>query len=41
MGQERFSELLVKYRPNLLPAIGVDGYDYLPKLIANYLDGRE
>jgi tetratricopeptide (TPR) repeat protein len=41
MGQERFTELLVKYRPNLLPAIGVDGYDYLPKLIANYLDGRE
>jgi tetratricopeptide (TPR) repeat protein len=41
MGQERFTELLVKYRPNLLPAIGVDGYDYLPKLITNYLDGGE
>ena len=39
MGIERFNELLIKYRPNLLPAIGVDGYDYLPQLIAKYLDG--
>jgi tetratricopeptide (TPR) repeat protein len=41
MGIEKFTELLVKYRTNLLPAIGVDGYDYLPKLLAKYLDGGE
>ncbi len=41
MGQETFNELLIKYRPNLLPAIGVDGYDYLPKLIAQYLDSGD
>jgi tetratricopeptide (TPR) repeat protein len=35
-GREKFTELLTKYRPNLLPAIGVDGYDYLPTLIAKY-----
>ncbi|WP_310424449.1 tetratricopeptide repeat protein [Chamaesiphon sp. VAR_48_metabat_135_sub] len=39
LGQEQFNEFLIKYRPNLLPAIGVDGYDYLPQLIAKYLDG--
>jgi tetratricopeptide (TPR) repeat protein len=39
LGQEKFNELLIKYRPNLLPAIGVDGFDYLPKLLAKYLDG--
>jgi tetratricopeptide (TPR) repeat protein len=36
LGREKFNELLVKYRPNLLPAIGVDGYDYLPGLLAEY-----
>jgi tetratricopeptide (TPR) repeat protein len=36
LGRDKFNELLVKYRPNLLPAIGVDGYDYLPKLLAEY-----
>jgi tetratricopeptide (TPR) repeat protein len=36
LGREKFNELLMKYRPNLLPAIGVDGYDYLPKLLAEY-----
>jgi tetratricopeptide (TPR) repeat protein len=41
LGQAEFSQLLVKYRPNLLPAIGVDGYDYLPQLLTQYLDGRE
>lgn len=41
LGREKFTELLTKYRPNLLPAIGVDGYDYLPKLLAIYLDGSE
>ncbi len=37
-GTAKFTELLTKYRPNLLPAIGVDGYDYLPKLLTKYLD---
>ncbi len=36
LGQDRFNEFLIKYRPNLLPAIGVDGYDYLPQLIIKY-----
>jgi tetratricopeptide (TPR) repeat protein len=36
LGRDKFNELLIKYRPNLLPAIGVDGYDYLPKLLAEY-----
>ena len=36
LGIEKFDELLIKYRPNLLPAIGVDGYDYLPKLLIEY-----
>jgi tetratricopeptide (TPR) repeat protein len=39
MGLDRFNELLVKYRPNLLPAIGVDGYDYLPQLLSQYQQG--
>ena len=41
LGQAEFNQLLIKYRPNLLPAIGVDGYDYLPQLLAKYLDGGE
>jgi tetratricopeptide (TPR) repeat protein len=40
LGQEEFDKLLTKYRPNLLPAIGVDGYDYLPQLIVKYLEDR-
>ncbi len=39
LGQAEFDQLLVKYRPNLLPAIGVDGYDYLPQLLMKYLAG--
>jgi tetratricopeptide (TPR) repeat protein len=38
LGREEFDRLLIKYRPNLLPAIGVDGYDFLPQLLAKYLD---
>jgi tetratricopeptide (TPR) repeat protein len=41
LGQAEFDQLLVKYRPNLLPAIGVDGCDYLPQLLANYLSGND
>ncbi len=39
LGQEQFNEVLIQYRPNLIPAIGVDGYDYLPQLLNQYLDG--
>ncbi len=39
LGSEKFKELLTKYRPNLVPAIGVDGFDYLPKLLIEYLSG--
>jgi tetratricopeptide (TPR) repeat protein len=41
LGPAEFDKLLVKYRPNLLPAIGVDGYDYLPQLLIKYLDGGD
>jgi tetratricopeptide (TPR) repeat protein len=37
-GQEEFAAILTQYRPNLIPAIGVDGYDYLPQLLAKYLE---
>ncbi|WP_310410422.1 tetratricopeptide repeat protein [Chamaesiphon sp. OTE_8_metabat_110] len=36
LGTQEFQEILTQYRPNLLPAIGVDGYDYLPQLLAKY-----
>ncbi|WP_310481964.1 tetratricopeptide repeat protein [Chamaesiphon sp. VAR_48_metabat_403] len=39
LGAEEFQAILVQYRPNLIPAIGVDGYDYLPQLLLKYLDG--
>jgi tetratricopeptide (TPR) repeat protein len=38
LGQEQFNEVLTQYRPNLIPAIGVDGYDYLPQLMTKYLE---
>ena len=41
LGREEFDRFLTKYRPNLLPAIGVDGFDYIPKLLAQYLDGGD
>jgi tetratricopeptide (TPR) repeat protein len=41
LGEAEFNQLLVKYRPNLLPAIGVDGYDYLPQLLTQYLAGGD
>ena len=41
LGLAEFDRLLIKYRPNLLPAIGVDGYDYLPQLLTKYLDGSD
>jgi tetratricopeptide (TPR) repeat protein len=39
LGQEQFNEVLTQYRPNLIPAIGVDGFDYLPQLLDKYLQG--
>jgi tetratricopeptide (TPR) repeat protein len=41
LGQAEFDQLLIKYRPNFLPAIGVDGCDYLLQLLAKYLDGGD
>jgi len=36
MGAEAFQAILTKYRPQFLQIIGVDGFDYLPKLLADY-----
>lgn len=36
LGQENFQKALAAYRPAFLRQIGVDGYDYLPKLLADY-----
>ncbi|MBD2259748.1 tetratricopeptide repeat protein [Pseudanabaena sp. FACHB-2040] len=36
IGAEAFQEVLGKYRVGFLRQIGVDGFDYLPKLLAEY-----
>lgn len=36
VGPEAFQEVLNKYRVGFLRQIGVDGFDYLPKLLAEY-----
>lgn len=36
LGQAGFRQALEAYRPAFLKQIGVDGYDYLPKLLAEY-----
>lgn len=36
MGAEAFKESLAKSRANIIPAIGVDGYDYIPELLEKY-----
>ncbi|HEY9762174.1 MAG TPA: tetratricopeptide repeat protein [Trichocoleus sp.] len=36
IGPEAFQEVLNKYRVGFLRQIGVDGFDYLPKLLAEY-----
>lgn len=36
LGLEAFQEVLNKYRVGFLRQIGVDGFDYLPKLLAEY-----
>jgi tetratricopeptide (TPR) repeat protein len=36
LGSEAFQSALAAYRPAFLRQIGVDGYDYLPQLLAEY-----
>jgi len=36
MGAESFKEALAKSRANIIPVIGVDGYDYIPELLEKY-----
>ncbi|MCC3422084.1 MAG: tetratricopeptide repeat protein [Microcoleus sp. PH2017_07_MST_O_A] len=36
MGAESFKESLAKSRASIIPAIGVDGYDYIPELLEKY-----
>lgn len=36
MGRDSFQKVLEQYRSNILPAIGVDGYDYIPQLLEQY-----
>ena len=36
IGKEAFFNLLSNYRSQILPIIGVDGYDYLPELLQEY-----
>ncbi len=36
MGEEAFQATLKQHRPRIIAVIGVDGYDYIPQLIAEY-----
>ncbi len=36
MGAEAFKQSLAKSRSNIIPVIGVDGYDYIPELLEKY-----
>lgn len=36
LGEEAFQALLSQQRSRIIPAIGVDGYDYLPQLLNQY-----
>ncbi|MEO1095579.1 MAG: tetratricopeptide repeat protein [Cyanobacteria bacterium J06638_28] len=36
IGPDRFQQILANHRPAFLREIGVDGFDYLPKLLAEY-----
>lgn len=38
LGPDSFNAALASYRPAFLRQIGVDGYDYLPKLLVEYRD---
>ena len=41
LGPEAFQTVLAQYRAQFLPVIGVDGYDYLPKLLTEYRQSLE
>jgi hypothetical protein len=36
LGSEAFQTLLGQQRGKIIPVIGVDGYDYIPQLLAKY-----
>ena len=36
LGEAAFNSTLSQYRSKIIPLIGVDGYDYIPKLIEEY-----
>ena len=36
MGRDFFQKVLEQYRPQIIAAIGVDGYDYIPQLLEQY-----
>ncbi|GAB4537972.1 MAG: tetratricopeptide repeat protein [Pleurocapsa sp.] len=39
IGEQEFTNLLSQKRSQIIPLIGVDGYDYLPKILAEYKNG--
>jgi tetratricopeptide (TPR) repeat protein len=39
VGDEAFQALLVEVRSGIIPVIGVDGYDHLPRLLEMYQEG--
>lgn len=39
MGAEAFQNVLKQYRSQIIPFIGVDGYDHIPKVLENYQNG--
>ena len=39
IGGESFQKILEQYRPQIIAAIGVDGYDYIPQLLEQYQQG--
>ena len=41
LGPEAFQSILGQYRPQIAQQIGVDGYDYLPKLLLEYRQSLE
>ena len=41
LGPEGFQTQLSEHRAKFLKQIGVDGYDYLPKLLAEYRESLE
>ncbi|WP_066378814.1 tetratricopeptide repeat protein [Anabaena sp. CA = ATCC 33047] len=36
IGTENFQNLLLQHRPKIIAIIGIDGYDYIPKLLTQY-----